>query len=113
MKNSERFLLPTKPGVPVIESQTITHFKSAEKNIHIKKCEKGSKTPQAQLLKSSFSCDQRISQHDDDGVTPQEHFRNIAILVHRLRLLLPLPALWNLCPHFLHILQDHVTMPEN
>lgn len=37
MKNSERFLLPTKPGITVIESQTIANFKSAEKNVHLKK----------------------------------------------------------------------------
>lgn len=63
-------------------------------------------------LNSSFSCDQRISQHDDDRVTPQEHLRNITILVHWLRLLLPLPALWNFRPHLFHVLQDHVAMPK-
>ena len=67
--------------------------------------------PQARL-QSSFSCDQRVSQHDDDRVAAQEHFRDIAVLVHRLRFLLALPTLWDFCPHLLHILQDHVAMPE-
>lgn len=33
---------------------------------------------------SSFSCDQRVSQHDDDRVASQEHFRDVAVLVHGL-----------------------------
>lgn len=63
-------------------------------------------------IKSSFSCDQRISQHDDDRVPSEEHFRNVAVLIHWLRLLLSLPALWDFCPHLLHVLQDHVAVPE-
>lgn len=108
MKNPESYLLPTTPGVLASNR----HYQLTG-NIHkkMKDVRQGPRLPKPGFW-SSFSCDQRISQHDDDRVAPQEHFRDVAILVHWLRLLLALPALWNFCPHLLHILQDHVAMPE-
>merc|ERR1719334_2949253 len=48
-------------------------------------------------------------EHQNHGVTTQEHLADEAILVHRLCFLLA--AMRNLCPHLTHILQDHVGVP--
>jgi len=54
---------------------------------------------------------ERIPEHQDHRVSTQKHLGDESVLVDRLGLLLSLPSLWNLCPHFLHILQHHVTVP--
>lgn len=60
-----------------------------------------------------FPGDEWVSQHHDDRITSQEHLWDVAIFVHWLWFFLSFAALGHLCPHFFHILQNHITMPEN
>lgn len=52
-----------------------------------------------------------VTQDNNDGVTTQEHFGDVAVFVDRFGLFLPLPALGHLRPHLLDILQHHVAVP--
>merc|ERR1719264_1431299 len=52
-----------------------------------------------------------VFEDQDDGVTPEEHLGDEPVLVHRLGLLLPFASFWQLCPHLLHPLKNHVAMP--
>lgn len=52
---------------------------------------------------TTFRASCRVAQHEYYRVTTQEHFADVAVLVYRLRLLLPLPRLGLLCPHLLHV----------
>lgn len=57
-----------------------------------------------------FASDERVPQHHDDRVSSQKHLGDVPVFIHRLGLLLSLPALGHLSPHLLHVLQDHVAM---
>lgn len=59
---------------------------------------------------SLFACDERVPQHHNDRVSSQEHFGDVAILIHGLRLLLAFATLGYLRPHLLHVFQNHVAM---
>lgn len=52
----------------------------------------------------------RISQHHNDRVASQKHFRDESILAHRRSLLLSLASLWYLCPCLSNSLQHHVAV---
>lgn len=52
----------------------------------------------------------RVSQHEDDRISSQEHLRDESVLVDRLGLLLALAGLRLLGPHLLHVLEDHVAV---
>ena len=51
-----------------------------------------------------------ISKHYYHGVSSEEHLADVPVSVDGPALLLPLALDGVLCPHLLHILQDHVTM---
>lgn len=46
-----------------------------------------------------------VTKHEHDRVTAKEHLADVTVLVDRFCLLLPLPCLGLLCPHFLHVRQ--------
>ncbi len=54
----------------------------------------------------------RVSKDQDNRITTEEHFWDVSVLVHRLRLLLSLPCTGHFSPHLLNILKYHVAMPE-
>merc|ERR1712038_352067 len=53
---------------------------------------------------------ERVPENEDDRVAPEEHLRDVPVLVHRLRLLLALSGLGELGPHLLDALEDHVAV---
>ena len=67
---------------------------------------------QKKKAKCLFPCDERVPQHNDDRVSPEEHLGDVPVLIHRFRLLLPFATLGDLRPHLLHVLQHHVTVSE-
>merc|ERR1719245_1217401 len=52
----------------------------------------------------------RISQYENDGVTPQKHLDDVSVLVDRLSLLFALSRSGKLGPHFFDVFKIHVAM---
>lgn len=55
---------------------------------------------------------QWVSQDKYHGISSQEHFRDVPVLVDWLGLFLALARLRDFSPHLLHILENHVAMSE-
>lgn len=51
-----------------------------------------------------------IFQHQYDRVTSQKHLWYVSVFVDWLGFLFSLVCLWNFSPHFLDILQNHITV---
>ncbi len=50
----------------------------------------------------------RVAEDQNNGVSSEEEFSNVSVLVDWLSLLLAFACLGHLRPHLLHILQDHI-----
>ena len=62
------------------------------------------------LLRSNPANLVRITQNKNNRISSQKHFADIPILIDRTSFLRSLASLWNFCPHFLHIFQNHVAV---